>query len=135
MRKGDIVRSLRYDEPLDLEELAFVRRREERDRQNFFSFLRILLIVCFICPFVYVWYLALFSKDPNPFRYKLYFALVGFLIVFSSFCSYLTYIFFLGKVHWDAKWKRKTIERVHVMRKLYMAQTDTYFFYIDSPSQ
>ncbi len=122
---------VQYREPLNRDELSFLRRKEERDRRQIYRIARIFMILCFICPFLVAW-LRAFDGRENPFSLATYFLGVLFLAVFSATGIYWGYYNNLRKVQMDIKHKTKTIERTYIIRKQYMSANNTYFFYLSS---
>lgn len=128
-----VLRSLvRHEEPLNSDELAFLRRKEGKDRSQLYRVCRVFMILCFICPFLVACVRAIMGAE-DPFNYGSYFAGVGFLMVFSGAGLYAGYYKFLRKVQQDIRRGTKTIERSLITRKQYMPHNNTYFFYINSP--
>lgn len=125
---------LRYQEPLEPSELDFLRRKVAQDRKQFYKVLRVLLILCFVCPFIVAWIRALVGA-PNPFSYAFYFLGVGFLLIFSGTTAYISYYYFLRKTELDLRSNQKIIERTHITGKRYMPQTNSFHFYLDSPTR
>lgn len=125
---------LRYQEPLEPSELDFLRRKVAQDRKQFYKVLRVLLILCFVCPFIVAWIRALVGA-PNPFSYTFYFLGVGFLLIFSGTTAYISYYYFLRKTELDLRSNQKIIERTHITGKRYMPQTNSFHFYLDSPTR
>lgn len=125
---------VRYLEVLNNDELAFLQRKERKDRHHFFRTVQIIMVVCFVIPFIIAWMSALSGK-PNAFSYGRYFLGVGYLLCFAGACIYLSYYYFLRKIRRDIRVHTKTIERAHITEKKFMPQTDTYYFYLDSPTK
>lgn len=123
---------VRYLEVLNEEELAFLRKKERKDRHHFFRTVQILMIICFVVPFVLAWIGALEGKE-NAFSYGRYFLGVLYLLCFAGLCTYISYHYFLRKIRRDIQVHTKTVELAHVTEKKFMPQTDTYYFYLDSP--
>lgn len=121
-------------ETLDRDELLFLRRKEAKERHQLFKVVRAMMILGFICPFLVAWVQAL-NGVPDPFSMKTYFLSVLFLLVFAGVAVYLAYRQNLRRVQLDISHGTKLIERVHVTRKLYMPQNNTWFFYLDSPTR
>lgn len=122
----------RHEEPLNSEELSFLRRKERKDRGQLYKVCQVFMFLCFICPFLVACVRAAMGAD-DPFSYGSYFAGVGFLMMFSGMGVYAGYFNYLRKVQRDISRGTKTIERSLITRKQYMPHTNTYFFYINSP--
>jgi len=125
---------VRYLERLNKDELAFLQKRERRDRHHFFRTVRILMVICFVIPFAIAWFTALEGHE-DAFSYQKYFSGVIYLLCFAGLCVYISYYYFLRKIRKDIRIPTKTIERAHITEKKFMPQTDTYYFYLDSPTK
>jgi hypothetical protein len=125
------VHLIKYKAPLTKDELAFLRKKEEKERRQLYNVLRILLVMCFICPFGGAWIKAL-KGDETAFSYFYYFLGVGFLMLFSGVAMYWSYRLYLYKVQQDIKHGTKIIETVSIIRKQYMPSNNTYYFYLAS---
>lgn len=125
---------IRYFEPLQEEERAFLLRKETQDRRQFFKVLQVVLVLCFILPFGMAWGEAIAGR-PNPFSFKLYFigvaALMG-LTIGAAFVSYRSNLYLL---HRDLRANTKTIERTTISRKYVMQPTQKRYFYINSKTR
>lgn len=128
------VELVRYYEPLSPEEMAFLKRKETRDRRLLYKSVRILLLICFGLPFAMAWGKAI-AGMPNPFSYASYFTGVGVLLFLTLGGAALAYRSSLYRTHLDLRHRTKTIERATITRKRYMPQTDACFFYLDSPTR
>ena len=123
---------VRYLEPLTADERAFLVRKETRDRRQFYRVMRVLLPICFALPFAMAWGKAI-AGLPNPFSYASYFIGVGVLLFLTLGGAFLAYRSNLWLLHQDLRSNTKTIERATITRKRFMPQTNTCFFYLDSP--
>lgn len=123
---------VRYLEPMQEDELAFLKRKEVRDRRQFYRTIRILLLICFILPFAMAWGTAIAGLE-NPFSYGSYFTGVGVLLFLTLGGAWMAYRSNLYKIYLDLSRGTKTIERSIITRKRFMAQTNTCFFYLNSP--
>lgn len=123
---------VRYLEPLNADERAFLLRKEMRDRRQFFRVLQVLLPICFGLPFAMAWGKAV-AGHPNPFSFIGYFTGVGILLFLTLGGAAAAYRNNLYQIHRDLRQSTKTVERVIITHKRYMPQTNTCFFYLDSP--
>jgi hypothetical protein len=121
----------KYTEPLNDEELMFLRRKEERERKQYYKVYRLLMVMSFIIPFAGAWYRAA-DGAPNAFSREKFFLAAGVLLFISTFATYMAYLFNLRRVQRDIKYKTKTIEIDHITNKKYMPHNNCYYFYIDS---
>lgn len=129
---------IRYNEPLETDELAFLKREESLERRQFFKISKVFMVLSFVIPFVFAWFHAAKQSEQeatasNPFSYLHYFIGVFFLLGFSGTALYISYRRTLAKVQRDIKYATKTVERCNITRKQYMPQVNSYFFYISSP--
>jgi hypothetical protein len=128
---GEIVR---YLEPLNDDERAFLKRVEVKERGSIFKAVQILMSICFILPFAMAWGEAIVGK-PNPFSVLRYFtgvAILGFLSAGGVFFAYRSKLYQLQR---DLRESTKTVERTTITRKRYMPQNDTCYFYLNSPTK
>ncbi len=125
---------VRYNETMDAEELAFLQRRELLERTQFMRVLKVIMVVCFICPFGISWGRAI-AGVANPFSYTHYFLGVLFLLCFSGFILYLSYYRDLRKIRSDLHHQTKTVEQTQITRKQYMPQNNMHYFYLASPTK
>ncbi len=123
-----------HEEIMDAEELAFLEKKDEKESAQFFRFMRIVLILCFVIPFIAAWFKAL-SGDADPFSYFFYFIGVFILLVFSTLCAYIAYRRSLFRVKQDIRQKKKIVEHTHITRKQYMPHNRLFYFYLDSPTK
>jgi hypothetical protein len=125
---------IRYNEPLEVEELAFLEKKEQKERGQYYRLIKWLMLFSFLCPFAVAWFKALEGME-DPFSYTGYFSGVFYLLCFSGGGTYFVYYYNLRKVQSDIRHKTKTIERTHIMRKQFMPHNNSYHFYIDSPNK
>lgn len=122
---------VKYRQPLTPEELAFLRKKESRERHQTYKVLKVFMVLSFICPFIVAWFRA-FGDHENPFSAIHYFIGVVFLLVFSATGVYWGYYNNLRKIQKDIKGGTKTVEKVFITRKQYMPANNTYYFYLSS---
>ncbi|MEI8279579.1 MAG: hypothetical protein WCG87_07420 [Bacteroidota bacterium] len=124
----------RYTEPLEADELIFLKDKEQKDRKQYYKAFRILMVVCFVLPFIGSWYRVTEDAE-NAFSMSRFFTSVTALLFLSIGAVWTAYRFNLRKIQWDIKSQTKTIERTHITRKQYMPRNHVYFFYIDSDTR
>lgn len=120
-----------YIEPLEAEELAFLERKETRERSQYYKVLQLLMIMCFIIPFAGAWYRA-YDGAPNAFSPTKFFFTAGVLLSISIVSTYMSYRVSLRRIQLDIASKTKIVEKSHVVRKVYFPSKSAYYFYIDS---
>lgn len=125
---------VRYNEPLENDELAFLVKKEQKERGQYFKLIKWIMTFCFLCPFVVAWFRAMDGAE-DPFSYAAYFLGVFYLVCFSGGGTYVAYFYNLRKIQSDIRHKTKTIERAHITRKQFVPHNNTYHFYIDSPNK
>lgn len=118
-------------EPMNVEELGFLRKKESQQRSMYYKVYRILMLMSFIFPFAGSWYRA-YEGAENAFSALRFFISSGILLSISTFAVYMSYRINLRKVQQDLKHGTKTIDTNHVLKKTYVATSGLYYFYIDS---
>ena len=125
---------IRYNEPLETDELAFLCKKEDKERKQFYKVIRVFMIFCFVLPYIVAWFRAAEGTE-NPFSYATYFLGVIFLLLFSGVAVYIGYHRTLKQIQADIRDRTKTIERTHILRRQYMPHNNSYYFYIDSSTK
>lgn len=92
------------------------------------------MVLCFLVPFLLAWLWAL-DGAPDPFSVKRYFLGVCMLMLLAGGGIFLAYRRVLHPLRLDLRQGTKTVERVHLTRKVYMLQNNTHHFYLDSPTR
>ena len=72
---------------------------------------------------------------PNPFSYLNYFAGVAILGSLAGAGTFISYRNNLYTIQRDLRKGTKTIERTTITRKRFMPQTNTCYFFLDSPTK
>lgn len=121
----------RYNEPLNDGELAFLAQKEAKDRKQYYTVYKILMIMSFIIPYIASWYRA-YDGAPNAFSYTKFFVSTTILLGISSIATYLSYRVYHRKLQLDIKDKTKTIETSRITKKVAIASKNAYYFYTDS---
>ena len=124
----------RYDELMDDKEWCFLLHKEEKQRKGFYKVFRILMVISFVLPYLFAWYTAA-DGVTNAFSYTRFFIIAGNLLFVSGASTYCTYRVYFRKLQRDLKFKTKTIETIHITRKLHVPQNDAYFFFLDSATK
>ncbi|OJW84610.1 MAG: hypothetical protein BGO69_07760 [Bacteroidetes bacterium 46-16] len=124
----------KYNEPLEVEEIIFLVRKEQKERKQYFRVFSFLMIMSFIIPFAGAWYRA-FEGAPNAFSLPRFFVSACVLLTISGAAVWSAYRVNLRKIQADIKSRTKTVECAHVVRKLYMPQNNAYFLYLDSTNK
>ncbi len=125
---------VRYLEPLNEDERDFLKQKEKRDRRQFVRAVQMLSVICFVLPFAMAWGKAI-AGVPNPFSYLNYFVGVAILGSLSGVGCYIAYRGNLYRIHLDLQKNTKTIEQTTITRKRFMPQTNTCYFFLDSPTK
>src|SRR3954469_10119597 len=116
---------IRYNETLEPDELAFLQKKERKERKLYYTVIKWVMMLCFLCPFVVAWFHAVDGAE-DPFSYKSYFVGVVFLLCFTGTSTYIVYHYSLRKIQSDIRHRTKTIERAHIVRKQFMPHNNTY---------
>lgn len=125
---------LRYKEPLEASEMAFLQQQERKERHSYYKLFRIFMIVSFVVPFIGSWYRA-FDGAPNAFSPARYFVTTGILLGISVGATTVAYRLNLRRMKHDIKEGTKTIEMTHITKRVHATINDTYYFYLDSPTK
>ena len=123
-----------HTEPLEVEEIMFLVRKEGKERKQYYRVFSFLMVMCFVIPFAGAWYRA-FDGAPNAFSIPRFFISAGILISISVAALWTMYRLNVRKVQADIRERTKTIECAHVVKKTYMPQNNTYFLYLDSTNK
>ena len=123
-----------YREPLNDSEIAFLVRKETKEKRLYYKLFRIAMVVSFVLPFLGSWYRA-FEGAPNAFSPARYFVTTGILLFMSAGATWVSYRANLQKIQHDIKERTKTIEMARIKQKLHMPQNNTYHFYLYSPTR
>lgn len=128
----------RYNEPLVPEEVAFLTRKEVRERKQFYKIIQIFSVFCMICPLAASWVPdEPFNKLDPHYHFSILHYLAGlvFICCFAGTVVYVSYRRTLYKVQEDLKHQTKTIEQTQITRKQYMPLNNTFYFYLNSPNK
>ena len=128
------VEIVRYLEPLSDEERSFLKKKETRDRRQFYRSVQALLLICFVLPFAMAWGKAI-AGMPNPFSYAYYFAGVAILGSLTGIGAVIAYRNNLYGIHQDLRKGTKTVERAVITRKRFMPHNNACYFFLDSPTK
>ena len=123
-----------YTEPLDITELSFLHDKAGKEKKQYYKVYSMLMVLSFIIPFAGAWYRAT-DGSPNAFSPLKFFTTASILLGISTAGTWLSYRISLRKVRLDLMERVKVIEVNHITRKQYMPQTNTYYFYIESPTR
>lgn len=123
-----------YTDTMTDEELQFLIRKDEKETVLFYRVVRVLMVICFVIPFIVAWVRAA-KGDEKPFEYGYYFLGVLFLMTFLGVVLFAAYKNVMEKLKLDIKRKIKIVERTKIVRKQFVRQNNTFFFYLDSPNK
>ena len=123
-----------HTEPLEADELAFLEKKEQKERKQYYQAFSILMVMSFVFAFAGSWYRA-YEGAPDAFSAVKFFFTAFVLLGLSGGAVYFTYKRDLQKLQTDLKDKTKTIEVTHVKSKKYMPQNKTYHFYLLTPNK
>jgi hypothetical protein len=122
---------IRYNEPLNERELAFLEEKEAKERKQYFKVFQALMAGSFLIPFMASWYRA-YDGAPNAFSYLKFFVSATILLTISAVAVYLSYKAYHKTMTLDIRDKTKTIETNRITKKVTIASKNAYYFYIDS---
>ncbi len=125
---------IRHKEPLNADERIFLKKKEWRERKQFLKVIRVMLLLCFLIPFLFSWYRAV-EDVPDPFSYSYYFLGVSILVCFSGTVVGIVYNSNLRKLQADIRQNQKIVERVRITRKQYMKVNNMFYFYLNSAAK
>lgn len=123
-----------YIEPMEAEEIAFLKKKVRREGRIYYKVLTGLMVLSFLIPFAGSWYSA-YEGAPNAFSKLRYFSSATVLLCLSFAGVWVSYKVNLKRIIKDLRQRTKTIECARITRKTYMPHNNTYFFYIDSPNK
>jgi hypothetical protein len=122
---------IRHMEPLNVDERAFLKRQEARERRQLYKAVRIMLPFCFILPFAAAWGEAIVGRE-NPFSQLRYFsgvAIFGAFLFTGAFIVYRRNVYKLGR---DLAKGLKTVEQVRITGKRFMPHDNSCHLYLES---
>lgn len=128
--------------PFEPDELAFLRRKLNSERQSFWTVMRSLLVTSVAIPVLALIVFKsvrqagdaqLLEKDAFPEYYFLLAALT--LILLIGFAGYISYLGSVGKLAQDCREKMKIVECTTILRKVFMKENSTCHFYLDSATR
>ncbi len=120
-----------YTEPLNGDELRFLKQKELSERSQYYKVFKVLMFFSFLFPFLGAWYRAAEGAE-NAFSPVRFFVACAVFLFISIFGVYMSYRVFLRNVQRDIKYKTKTVEKSQVTKKTYIQSTDSYYLYINS---
>lgn len=125
-----------YTETLTDGEIAFLEKKERKERRQYYKAFNLMMVLSFVIPFAGAWYRATADENAeNAFSYPRFFAGVFVLLSLSVIGTWLSYKRHLRKIQMDIAERTKTVEISHITRKMFMPHNNTYHFYLDSPTR
>jgi hypothetical protein len=129
-------------EPMREEELAFLKKKKDRQQSLFSRAVRTLVILCIVMPMLVglimesLQYpeLQQHAAETEMIDVPRYYYLIGMaaLLVLVGLGSYWSYVRTLRKLVLDLREQTKMVEKTEIVRKQFMTLTQTYHFYIQS---
>lgn len=126
--------------PLEADELAFIQQKLHKERHAFWRVLRGLTVLGLMIPMLTLFLLKTMPRE-EEWQDKLrethfpdyYFLIVaGILLIIIFVAGYYSYWSTIRRMVLDVKGRQKIIERTAILRKVYMPQTKTFHFYLNS---
>lgn len=133
-----ILVSMRQLLPLNVDELAFIKRRYRTESKLYMKTMNVLLIIGSIAPLAFC-VLVIFLNQEGKLEmkniYHVYFVGLAFMILFIAFIAFVSYRVKLLAYFKDKNQKMKVIELTNIKQKKYMKLNNTYHFYLTSPTK
>ena len=120
-----------YQEPLTEEELSYMVRKAQADRNQFVQVYRILFLLSLLFSYLGAIYRR-YDFGPEQFSFTKFFVTWGILLSICTLSIYFIYRISLKKLQQDVHAKMKTIEGHRIQKKVYVPVKNTYHFFIDS---
>lgn len=124
----------RYKDVLNPRELEYLKKKESEQRRGFFKVFRILMVLCFVLPFIFAWYKAA-EGLPAAFSYVRFFIIASVLMFVAGISTYFTYTLYIKRLRLDIINGAKTVETTRITKKLFVPASNTFHFYLDSSSK
>ena len=121
----------KYFEPLGLQELLFLQRKEKKERRIYYIIYTLLFAMSLLLPFLGAWYWDNEHRVTTFSVFKFFFS-ATILLFISTFSIYMVYRVYLMPIQKDIASKSKTIEGFKIRKKAFVTLNKTYHFYIDS---
>jgi hypothetical protein len=121
-----------YNEPLNDSELTFLINKEQKERKQYFTIFKYLMIGSFVFPFIGSWYRA-YEGAPNAFSFIRFFVSTFILLTISILAVYISYRTYHRKIRADTLAKTKTIETSRITKKVIVPSKNACYFYTTSP--
>lgn len=120
-----------YFEPLEEDELAFIRKKHDTESRSYVYAMNRLVVLAALVPAVvaFGYYVVTEKQDM---LYRVYFTGLAFLLVFFSFVAWMSYRHKLQKFKRDLAHRQKVIEPCTIESARFMPQNQTYHFFIHS---
>lgn len=126
--------------PLEADELNFIIHKLQKEQHSFKSvFLRLVALGVFIPAFMLFLYHSVRGESAAQQKFRQthfpdYYYLIagGIILVIIFFSSIYSYWMTVRKIALDTKKKNKIVERTRILKKVFMPQTKTFHFYLDS---
>lgn len=126
------VRLVVYNEPMTESELTFLINKEQKERKQYFTVFKYLMIASFVLPFIGSWYRA-YEGAPNAFSFPRFFVSTAILLTISTLAVYISYRTYHRKIKIDTIEKTKTIETSRITKKVTVPSKNACYFYTTSP--
>jgi hypothetical protein len=133
-----------YEEPMNEQELSFLKKKEEKEKRLFVRTVRNLSVLFVIIPCCLgiimeslkrsedTPVMAAIREKEDPHVNLYYFFGMFFLLLLVGIASFVSYNRTLKKLSKDIRIGRKTVEQTIVSRKMFIESNNTYHFYLNS---
>ncbi|MBE2288500.1 MAG: hypothetical protein IAE95_03025 [Chitinophagaceae bacterium] len=126
--------SIRYDEPLNPDNLEVLTQKEANERGQYFKVLRALMVACIVIPLITSWYRE-YEGAENTFSFVRFFVTSGTLLGICGAATYFSYRAYHSKLLMDLRDRTKTVETNKITRKVAHPSGNAYYFYTDSKTK
>ncbi len=120
-----------FIEPMDEDEIVFIRKRYEKASKDYMRVMNIFLIACGIIPFVLGIIFALISNDVAVFI-QVFIIGMASLTSFFIIVAVVYYLLQIYNKYRDTKCQTKLIERCMIIEKKSMYINNTFHFFLNS---
>lgn len=125
---------IRYNEPLNPDNLDVLTQKEANERGQYFKVLRALMVACIVIPLITSWYRE-YEGAENTFSFVRFFVTSGTLLGICITATYFSYRAYHSKLLLDLRDRTKTVETNKITRKVALPSGNGYYFYTNSKTK
>ena len=122
-------------EPMNTDELEFIKRRYRSESKIYMRGMNVMLIIAAMAPLAAcIVLLFLNREEQNTMHamYQIYFLGLAFMLLFVGFIAIVSYRLKVRGYAKDSAKKNKIIEQANILQKKYMKLNNTCHFYLTS---